>query len=95
MENILYKILTMVTLSAIFVAIIIPFIKKIAIFVGAWDIPDERKVHKNPIPRLGGLGIFAGLLLGYILFGEPSELMNSILIASFIIVNQFQLNINL
>jgi len=50
------------------------------------DIPNERKVHKHPIPRLGGLGIFAGLLLGYILFGEPSELMNSILIGSFIIV---------
>lgn len=27
------------------------------------DIPDERKIHQNPIPSLGGLGIFAGFLI--------------------------------
>ena len=84
--NSVYKILLIVLITTVFVGVITPLIKKIAIFVGAMDIPDERKVHKNPIPRLGGLGIFAGLLLGYILFGKPSDLMNSILIASFIIV---------
>ena len=25
---------------------------------GAMDAPDARKVHKKPIPRIGGLGIF-------------------------------------
>ena len=86
MENIIIKVLSMVAISTLFVGIITPIIKKIAIFIGAMDIPNERKVHKNPIARLGGLGIFAGLLLGYMLFGEPSNLMNSILIASFVII---------
>ena len=37
-------------------------------FIGALDMPNERKVHKVPIPRLGGLGIYAGFLLGYICY---------------------------
>jgi len=82
----IYKVLLMVFTTAIFVAVITPFIKKIATHIGALDIPNERKVHTTPIPRLGGLGIFLGLLIGYMLFGEPSERMNSILIAGFIIV---------
>lgn len=86
MNNDIFKILMMILIITLFVGGITPFIKKIAIFVGAMDEPNERKVHKQPIPRLGGLGIFAGLLFGYMLFGEPSELMNSILISSFIIV---------
>ena len=28
-----------------------------------FDEPDERKVHKNVIPTLGGLGIFAGFII--------------------------------
>lgn len=80
------KVLLMVLITSLFVAGITPFIKKIAIHIGALDIPNERKVHTTPIPRLGGLGIFLGLLVGYMLFGVPSEPMISILIAGFIIV---------
>jgi UDP-GlcNAc:undecaprenyl-phosphate/decaprenyl-phosphate GlcNAc-1-phosphate transferase len=28
-----------------------------------YDIPNERKIHTNPIPRLGGIAIFAGLIV--------------------------------
>lgn len=80
------QIIKMVVISALFVGLVTPFIKKIAIHIGALDIPDKRKVHTEPIPRLGGLGVFLGLLLGYMLFGEQSTLMNAILISSFIIV---------
>ena len=50
------------------------------------DIPNGRKVHTKPMPRLGGLGIYMGFLLGYILFGTMSARMNAILIGSFIII---------
>lgn len=70
----------------IFVALITPFIKKVAIHVNALDIPNGRKVHTKPIPRLGGLAIVSGFLLGYILFGEPSLLMNSVLMGALVIV---------
>ena len=85
-KDIIIKILLMVVSTTIFVGLITPFIKKIAIHVGAVDIPNERKVHNKPMPRLGGLGIFLGLLFGYMIFGEQSTLMNSVLISSFIIV---------
>lgn len=86
LDNQIIKILLMVLTSFIFVACIIPFIKKIAIHVGAFDMPNKRKVHTKPMPRLGGLGIYLGFLLGYMLFGTPSDIMNSVLIGSFIIV---------
>lgn len=79
-------LLTMVLSTMIFVAVITPFIKKMAIHVNAIDMPAKRKVHKKPIPRLGGVGIYLGFLLGYMIFGEPSSIMNAILIGSFIIV---------
>ena len=80
------EIIYMIAIPFLFVLAIIPFIKKVAIHVGALDIPDARKVHKKPIPRLGGLGIYMGFLLGYILFGQMSLRMNAILIGSFIII---------
>ena len=62
------------------------YIKKIAIHIGAMDIPNTRKVHTKPMPRLGGLGIFLTFLFGYMLFGVQSIQMNAILIGAFIIV---------
>ena len=84
-EKIKYALLVVFSCLVI-VALIIPYIKKIAIHINALDIPDARKVHTKPIPRLGGLGIFIGFLLGYIIFGQNTIQMNSILIGSFIIV---------
>ena len=80
------KIIYMIVIPFLFVLVIIPFIKKVALHVNALDIPDKRKVHKVPIPRLGGLGIYMGFLLGYIIFGTMSIRMNAILIGSFIII---------
>ena len=33
---------------------------------GAMDAPDPRKVHKRPVPRIGGLGIYLGFLAAMI-----------------------------
>lgn len=80
------RIILVILTTFVFTAVFIPVVKKIAIFVGAMDIPNERKVHKEPMPRLGGLGIYGGFLLGYMLFGQHSVQMNAILIGSFIIL---------
>ena len=82
LKNIILIVLT----TFIFTALFIPIVKKIAEFIGAMDVPNARKVHKVPIPRLGGLGIYGGFLLGYMLFGQHSVQMNAILIGSFIIL---------
>ena len=45
----------------------IPVIIQVAKDKKLFDEPDERKVHKNVIPTLGGLGIFAGFILAVLL----------------------------
>jgi UDP-GlcNAc:undecaprenyl-phosphate/decaprenyl-phosphate GlcNAc-1-phosphate transferase len=41
----------------------IPVIINVAEAKNLLDVPDERKIHKKPIPSLGGLGIFAGVIM--------------------------------
>ncbi len=45
----------------------IPIILQVAEKKNLYDIPDERKIHINPVASLGGVGIFAGFLLASLL----------------------------
>ena len=43
---------------------------------GALDAPDARKVHKKPVPRIGGVGIyiaFMAAMLSFMVYGELSD----------------------
>ncbi len=42
-----------------------PFVKQLAIMVGAVDAPNERKVHSRIMPRLGGIAIFVAFAGGF------------------------------
>ena len=83
-------IIKIVVTTFIFSALIMPIMKRIAHHIGAIDIPrtteENRHIHKKPIPKLGGLGIFLAFIFGYMLFGQHSIKMNAILIGSFIII---------
>jgi len=48
------------------VEIFSPFLIKIANKYGAMDIPDPRKMHSKPIPRIGGVAVFAALSLVFL-----------------------------
>ena len=85
-EELVTRIFLIIMVTFLFVAFLVPVIKKIAFHVGALDIPNARKVHTKPMPRLGGVAIYFGFLLGYMLFGEPSQMMNSVLIGGTVIV---------
>lgn len=85
-SDLMIQTISMVLVTFLFVAFLIPYIIKMAEHIGAVDLPDKRKVHDKPMPRIGGLGIFFGFLIGYMAFGKPSDIMNSILIGSFIII---------
>ena len=64
-----------------------PFIITLAHKIGAVDVPDEkRRVHKKPIPRLGGLAIFYGFLVALLFFARLDQQMRGILIGALIIV---------
>lgn len=79
-----------VLITFLFSAIIMFLMRKVAMHIGAMDVPraeeGNRHIHKKSTPKLGGVGIFLAFLMGYMLFGEQSIRMNSILIGSFIVV---------
>ncbi len=43
--------------------LLVPVVRKKAIAAGYYDAPGERKIHKYPVPRLGGVAIFLGFML--------------------------------
>lgn len=64
-----------------------PVVKTFAYKVGAIDVPkDNRRMHKTPIPRLGGLAIFIGFMVSILLFAHITPEMKSILLGAVIIV---------
>lgn len=65
-----------------------PIVKKIAIDIKVIDIPkDKRRVHKNPVPLLGGLAIYFSFVITVILkIGNLSLAEKGILLGSTIIV---------
>ena len=64
-----------------------PAVRKFACKLGAMDLPGEsRRVHDHPIPRLGGLALFAGFLAGVLPFTGIDEPVQGILLGSVIIV---------
>ena len=64
-----------------------PFVKKLAFQIGAVDIPkDNRRMHKKPTARMGGLAIYIGFIVSALLFSEIESAIAGILIGSTIIV---------
>lgn len=64
-----------------------PLVKSLAEKVGAVDVPkDNRRMHKTPIPRMGGLAIFLGFLLSTLLFVPLSTPVRGMLLGAVIIV---------
>ena len=64
-----------------------PPVKNFAHKVGAIDVPkDARRMHKKPIPRLGGLAIYGGFLWSILIFGQLDETMLCVLLGAAIIV---------
>ncbi|MCH8556273.1 MAG: hypothetical protein LAT84_00565 [Balneolia bacterium] len=57
--------------------LITPWVIKFAFKIGATDSPDERKVHKKVMPRIGGLAVFVSMALSIplsiVLFPELLE----------------------
>ncbi|MDY5612255.1 MraY family glycosyltransferase [Dysosmobacter sp.] len=87
-ENRLVAYVVLALLVALVVSFLMtPVVKTFAYKVGAIDVPkDNRRMHKVPIPRLGGLAIFIGFMVSILLFAEISAEMKSILLGAVIIV---------
>lgn len=81
------KILLSVALAVVISFVATPFVKRMAYKVGAIDVPkDNRRMHKVPIPRLGGLAIYIAFLFTVLVFGDIDRQMQGILLGSVMIV---------
>ena len=66
-------------LIALFVALIAtPAVIVLAAKTGAMDAPDARKVHKGPMPRIGGLAIYGGFMAAILAMLNFAELTQEV-----------------
>ena len=91
LDNRLIAYVTLALLTALVISFLMtPVVKTFAYKVGAVDVPkDARRMHKVPIPRLGGLAIFIGFMVSVLILGGirgGNGQMQSILLGSVIIV---------
>src|SRR3990170_572305 len=64
------------------VLVLTPAVAGMARRLGAVDLPDERLVHRMPIPRLGGLALFFGVLVPALAFLDLSRSVRGLLVGA-------------
>jgi UDP-GlcNAc:undecaprenyl-phosphate GlcNAc-1-phosphate transferase len=64
------------------VVLLTPAVGGMARLLGVVDRPDERRVNRRPIPRLGGLAIFLGMIVPSLAFLDLSGEMRGILLGA-------------
>ena len=64
------------------VVLLTPAVGGMARLLGVVDQPDARRLNKRPIPRLGGLAIFLGILVPSLAFLDLSGEMRGILLGA-------------
>lgn len=82
------KLYVLAAISMVISAVLTPFVKKFAVKIKVIDIPkDNRRIHKKPIPLLGGLAIYFSFILTLILkSGSVTKSETGIIIGATIIV---------
>ncbi len=68
-------------LAALVAAAVTPLSIFIAPKLGAMDVPkDKRRVHNKPMPRFGGIAIFAGIMVGLAVFAQGRPHVDAIMV---------------
>jgi len=68
--------------ALLIVVLLTPAVGGMARLLGVVDDPDERRLNRRPIPRLGGLAIFMGILVPALAFLDLSSEMRGILLGA-------------
>ena len=84
----MFTILIIFLIALTITATSIPWVRKFALRVGFVDAPASRKLHKDPIPMLGGVAIFAGAILAILFFTDdfPSSVAGVLLALSIMLI---------
>jgi UDP-GlcNAc:undecaprenyl-phosphate GlcNAc-1-phosphate transferase len=72
-------------ISFLLVFLSVPYVQKLALRIGFLDVPNQRKIHKNPVPLLGGLAIYGGFALTSAMFTRRGPEFWGILLGGFLI----------
>ena len=79
-------------LAAFFIALAItlaglPWVRRAALALDVVDVPSQRKVHRTPMPLLGGVGIFLGAILAVLIIyrGDPEPTVIGVLLATTVV----------
>lgn len=83
-----FQILFAFAVSFLICFMTVPGVMVLAKYIGAMDVPkDKRRMHKEPIPRVGGLSIYLGFLIAVLLFCPSiTPALRGILIGSVLMV---------
>jgi UDP-GlcNAc:undecaprenyl-phosphate/decaprenyl-phosphate GlcNAc-1-phosphate transferase len=66
-------------LAGIIALLLVPSTKRLAVWLGAIDVPNERSLHSAPMPKLGGLAILVGVLVSGLIWLPWDEETRAIL----------------
>lgn len=81
------KVVLSLAAAALISFLATPIVKRMAYAVGAIDVPkDDRRMHSEPIPRLGGLAIAIAFLLTVVVLADLNEQIRGILFGAVIIL---------
>src|SRR5687768_9271054 len=69
-------------IAFVVVVLLTPAVGGMARLLGAVDRPDERRLNRRPIPRLGGLAIFLGILVPALAFLDLSGESRGVLLGA-------------
>lgn len=85
--QVVMKVLAAFFAAGILSFLLTPPVKRLAHRIGAIDVPkDARRMHKRPIPRLGGLAIYLAFIIVSLVLNKLTVQNVTILIGSAIIV---------
>lgn len=84
----MFKYIFAFIVAGISSAILTPLVIALANQIGAVDVPnDDRRVHTEPVPRIGGLAIFIAFLISIAIFSDlSSQKLFGLIFGSFVII---------
>ena len=71
MEGVSIPGLLAVVAGFVFVSILIPMLCRPAERLGLLDLPDDRKLHGEPVPMIGGFAMFIAFCAGLLIIPDP------------------------
>ncbi|HQI24611.1 MAG TPA: MraY family glycosyltransferase [Smithella sp.] len=79
-----FSTLLLLFVCSLFLSLVLtPAVRALGIRLGAMDIPMERKMHTEPIPRIGGLAVFLSFTITGMLFNFFHPFMGDLYVLNF------------